>query len=64
VLNHTRIEGRQVMPNGKPIKKSTFGTNIAAHIRVLETELIRDHGLTTAEGRHVNWVVHMLRSDD
>ena len=61
VLKQTRIKGRQVMPNGKVIKKSTFETNIPAHIRVLKTEMLRDHGLRTAPRRHVNWVVAMLR---
>jgi acetyl/propionyl-CoA carboxylase alpha subunit len=64
VLKQMRIEGRQVMPDGKVIKKSTFETNLSAHIRILETEMIRDHGLSTASGRHVNWVVAMLRDDD
>jgi acetyl/propionyl-CoA carboxylase alpha subunit len=61
VLKQMRIQGRQVMPSGKVIKGSTFETNIPEHIRVLETELLREHGLGIAAGRHVNWVVAMLR---
>jgi acetyl/propionyl-CoA carboxylase alpha subunit len=61
VLEQMRIEGRQVMPTGKVIKKSSFETNIAAHIRILQTDILREHGLRTATGRHVNWVVNMLR---
>ena len=63
VLKQLRVEGRQVMPTGKIIKGSTFETNIPEHIRILETEMLREHGLGTAAGRHVNWVVAMLREN-
>ncbi|MFZ5439784.1 MAG: biotin carboxylase N-terminal domain-containing protein [Myxococcota bacterium] len=61
VLSRMRIEGRQVMPTGAVIPDSRFHTNIEAHQRILETEMIREHGLSTANGRHVGWVVSMLR---
>ena len=61
VLSRIRIEGRQVMPTGAVIAGSEFQTNLEAHARILQTSMIRDHGLSTAEGRHVGWVVNMLR---
>ncbi len=61
VLARTRIVGRQVMPNGTVIPNSVFHTNLEAHTRVLSSDMVRDHGLTTAAGRHVGWVVAMLR---
>jgi hypothetical protein len=61
VLKRTRIEGRQVMPNGTVIPQSEFMTNLTAHQQVLNTEMLKDHGLSTAHGRHVGWVVNMLR---
>lgn len=62
VLRQTRIEGRQLMPTGEVIEGSTFETNLSAHVQILETEMIRSHGKTTAPGRHVNWVIEMLRA--
>ena len=61
VLARIRIEGREVMPNGTVIPQSEFRTNIEAHTLVLKTDMLRDHGLSTANGRHVGWVVSMLR---
>lgn len=61
VLRRMRITGRQVMPTGAVIPESVFHTNLEAHVRILETETIRAHGLSTAVGRHVGWVVSMLR---
>jgi len=61
VLRRIRIEGRQVMPNGAVVANAAFQTNIAAHQQVLSTDMIKDHGLSTAKGRHVGWVVSMLR---
>jgi len=61
VLKQTQIEGRQLMPTGKVIPKSTFATNLSAHVQIMDTEMLRDHGLAKADGRHVNWVVAMLR---
>ncbi|MGH1347984.1 MAG: biotin carboxylase N-terminal domain-containing protein [Nannocystales bacterium] len=63
VLRRTRIEGRQVMPDGKIVQGSTFENNVGTHIWVLETECIRTHGHTIAEGRHVNWVIEALRAE-
>ena len=62
VLARTRIVGRQVMPNGTVIPNSVFHTNLEAHTRVLSSDMVRDHGLTMAAGRHVGWVVAMLRA--
>ena len=47
---------------GAVIDGSTFMTNVDAHTRVLSTQMLIDHGLSTATGRHVGWVVNMLRS--
>lgn len=63
VLRRTHIEGRQVMPDGRVMDGTTFENNISTHIDLLETECIRDHGLTAAKGRHVNWVIQALRAD-
>lgn len=62
VLRATRIEGRQVMPTGSIIEGSTFATNLTAHVQVLESEMLRRHSTSIAPGRHVNWVVEMLRT--
>ncbi len=61
VLSRMRIVGRQVMPNGTVIPNSVFHTNLEAHRQVLHSDTVRDHGLSTAQGRHVGWVVSMLR---
>jgi acetyl/propionyl-CoA carboxylase alpha subunit len=61
VLRRMRIGGRQVMPNGAVIDGSVFETNLQAHQVILESEMVRKHGLAVAEGRHVGWVVNMLR---
>ncbi len=62
VLRRVRIEGRQVMPDGKIVEGSKFENNVDTHIWVLETECIRTHGKSVAEDRHVNWVIEALRS--
>jgi acetyl/propionyl-CoA carboxylase alpha subunit len=61
VLCRLRIEGRQVLSNGQVIEGSRFETNREDHIRVLESELMRLHARGPAPGRHVGWVVGMLR---
>ncbi len=61
VLRRVRIEGRQVMPNGRVLEGSRFEHNVADHVRVLESECLRAHAQGVATGRHVNWVVEMLR---
>ncbi len=61
VLRRFRVVGRQVMPTGAVIADSVFETNVEAHSRILETDMLTQHGLGTAQGRHVGWVVAMLR---
>jgi acetyl/propionyl-CoA carboxylase alpha subunit len=61
VLRTMRIEGRQVLSSGKIIEGSRFEINCADHIRVLESEIMHAHSHEPAPGRHVGWVVEMLR---
>jgi acetyl/propionyl-CoA carboxylase alpha subunit len=61
VLSRMRIEGRQVMPTGRVIRGSRFETNLQDHVRVLESECLREHARGPVPGRHVNWVVNALR---
>ena len=61
VLRRLRIEGRQVLSNGQVIEGSRFETNREDHIRVLESDLMRQHGRGPVPDRHVGWVVDMLR---
>jgi acetyl/propionyl-CoA carboxylase alpha subunit len=61
VLRRMTIRGRQVTPGGKVVPDSRFETNLEAHVRVLESECVRAHARGVAPGRHVNWVVQMLR---
>jgi acetyl/propionyl-CoA carboxylase alpha subunit len=61
VLKRMRIEGRQVMPTGKVIRGSRFETNLADHVRVLESDCLRAHAKAPVPGRHVNGVVEDLR---
>jgi acetyl/propionyl-CoA carboxylase alpha subunit len=61
VLKRFKVVGRQVMPTGAVIPDSVFQTNVEAHGRILETDMVKQHGLATAQGRHVGWVVNMLR---
>jgi len=62
VLRRVRIEGQQVLPTGAVIPGSSFRTNLEAHVRILETPMLEAHGLGQAKGRHVGWVVAMLRA--
>lgn len=62
VLRQTRIEGRQLMPGGEVIPGAPFETNLAAHRQILETDMLRAHSRGVAPGRHVNWVIEMLRT--
>jgi acetyl/propionyl-CoA carboxylase alpha subunit len=62
VLRRVRIEGRQVLPTGAVLEGSPFATNVAAHVQILESEMMRAHARGGAPGRHVNWVIEMLRS--
>ncbi|HSC87810.1 MAG TPA: biotin carboxylase N-terminal domain-containing protein [Polyangiaceae bacterium] len=63
VLRELRIEGRQALPTGAILEDSPFQTNIADHVRVLDAELLRAHSKAAVPGRHVNWVVGMLRAE-
>lgn len=63
VLAGTRIEGRQVRPDGRVIRGSKFETNLDAHRWVLEHDLMLRHAKGDAEGRHVGWVVDALRAE-
>jgi len=63
ILRRTRIQGRQVMPDGKVVPGSTFENNVGTHAWVLETECMRKHGTAVAEKRHVNWVIEALRAE-
>jgi acetyl/propionyl-CoA carboxylase alpha subunit len=62
VLRKARIEGRQVLPTGVVASGSPFATNLAAHVQIGESEMMRAHAKGDARGRHVNWVIEMLRS--
>ncbi|HVZ36892.1 MAG TPA: biotin carboxylase, partial [Polyangiaceae bacterium] len=61
VLRRMRIEGQAVRPNGSVIRGMRFETNLADHVRVLESECMRAHTRGPVPGRHVNWVVERLR---
>ncbi|TPV96297.1 MAG: ATP-grasp domain-containing protein [Myxococcales bacterium FL481] len=64
VLREVAIEGRQVTPDGKIVRGSTFETNVSDHVRVLESECLRAHVTATgAPQRHVNWLVDALRAE-
>ncbi len=63
VLSRLKIEGRQLLPNGKVLEDRLFETNIADHIWVLETDMIRRHFAGSAPDRHVNWLIEKLRAD-
>jgi acetyl/propionyl-CoA carboxylase alpha subunit len=62
VLARTRIEGRQLSPSGHVLRGSSFATNLPDHQRILETDMMKEHARGVAPGRHVNWVVRMLRA--
>lgn len=62
VLGLMRIEGRQALPSGVILEDSPFQTNLKDHARVLDSGLLRAHSHELVEGRHVNWVVGLLRS--
>jgi acetyl/propionyl-CoA carboxylase alpha subunit len=63
VISRMRIEGRQVLPTGHVIPKSVFATNLLDHVRILQSQTMRDHAQARAQGRHVNWVVDALRQN-
>ncbi|MDB4976424.1 MAG: Biotin carboxylase related protein, partial [Myxococcaceae bacterium] len=61
VLGRMKIEGQALMPNGSVIKGSRFQTNLTDHVKVLDSECMRDHTRGPVPYRHVNWVVEALR---
>ena len=61
VLAGMRIEGQALMPDGSVIRGARFQTNLADHVRVLESECMIEHAQGPVPGRHVNWVVESLR---
>jgi len=63
VLRGTRIEGRQALPTGVILEDQPFQTNLRDHVRVLDSALLRAHSKEVVAGRHVNWVVGLLRQD-
>lgn len=62
VLRLVAIEGRQVTPDGKVVRGSVFETNVADHIRVLESDCLQAHARGEAPQRHVNWLIDALRA--
>lgn len=62
VLRQTRITGRQVRPDGSVIEGTEFKTNLDAHRRILEEDVMRRHSRGDERGRHVNWVVQAFRA--
>jgi acetyl/propionyl-CoA carboxylase alpha subunit len=62
VLEQTRIEGRQVRPDGVPLEGMPFLTNLVDHVRILKMPMMQKHMADSAPERHVNWVVAALRN--
>jgi acetyl/propionyl-CoA carboxylase alpha subunit len=62
VLQRMRIEGRQLLPNGKILEDRPFETNLRDHLFVLETDMLKNHCRDEAKGRHVNWLIESLRA--
>jgi acetyl/propionyl-CoA carboxylase alpha subunit len=62
VLKDVRIAGRQATPTGAILEDRPFETNIAAHVRILESDMLKEHSRSVAKGRHVNWVIDMMRA--
>lgn len=60
-LGSMSIEGQALMPDGSAIRGARFQTNLADHVRVLESEYMAEHAQRAVPGRHVNWVVELLR---
>ncbi|MBC7171801.1 MAG: biotin carboxylase, partial [Polyangiaceae bacterium] len=61
VLSRVRIEGRALRSDGSVVAGTRFETNLADHVRVLESQIMREHSRAPVPERHVNWVVEMLR---
>jgi acetyl/propionyl-CoA carboxylase alpha subunit len=62
VLSRLKIEGRQLLPNGKVLEDRPLETNIQDHIHVLQTDMLKRHSAGSAPDRHVNWLIEMLRA--
>lgn len=63
VLRRMKIEGRQLTPHGKILEDRPLETNIADHIVVLETDMLKQHSQGGAPTRHVNWLIDKLRAE-
>ncbi len=63
VLRRMKIEGRQLTPHGKILEDRPLETNIADHIVVLETDMLKQHSQGGAPTRHVNWLIDRLRAE-
>lgn len=63
VLARTHIEGRQVRPDGRVVRKSHLQTNLEAHRWILEHPMMKRHAAGEREDRHVGWVVDALRAE-
>ena len=61
VLGSMTIQGQALMPDSRVIRGARFQTNLADHVRVLESECMTEHTQRPVPGRHVNWVVELLR---
>lgn len=61
VLGSMNIKGQALLPDGSVIRGARFQTNLADHIKVLESECMVEHAQRPVPGRHVNWVVESLR---
>ena len=65
VLRQMRIEGRQLTPAGKVLPGHAFETNLAGHVQVLESDMVKAHSqgkFGSAGVRHVGWVIDHLRA--
>lgn len=63
VLRRVKINGRQLLPNGKILEDRPLETNVLDHIRVLSTDMLKQHSQSEAPARHVNWLIEMLRRE-
>jgi acetyl/propionyl-CoA carboxylase alpha subunit len=61
VLRCMNIEGKALLPDGSVIRGAKFQTNLADHVRILESECMIEHARRVVPGRHVNWVVESMR---
>nr|WP_276599464.1 biotin carboxylase N-terminal domain-containing protein [Nannocystis sp. SCPEA4] len=61
VLRSMNIQGKALLPDGSVIRGAKFQTNLADHVRILESECMIEHARRAVPGRHVNWVVESMR---